>query len=201
MFNLRNSSPALLLLSSLTLGCGGGDQASHDESDHHADRAEGAGGEGHHAEGHHAEGEAEEHAEASDAPEPARVLEDGSRLFGSELDEARELTALGDVLAEPARFEGQVVKTSGEIVQVCQSMGCWMEMRADADSPGIRVPMAGHSFFLPRDLAGSQATVEGTVNVTPLSDEDREHLESEGATAAGQAISIEATGVLVAAAE
>ena len=50
---------------------------------------------------------------------------------------------------------------------------------------------------LPRDLAGSRATIEGTVQVAALSEEDRAHLESEGATAAGQDVSIEATAVLV----
>lgn len=141
-----------------------------------------------HASGHHGEGA---------APEPSRVLEDGSRLFGSEMSEEREVVPLGTILASPAEYEGQVVKTEGEIAQVCQQMGCWMELRADENSPGIRVPMAGHSFYLPRDLAGSRATIEGTVRVEALSPEEREHLESEGATATGQDVSIEATSVLV----
>lgn len=136
------------------------------------------------------------HAEASSAPEAARVMDDGSRLFGSELGEG-DVTPLAEILSAPDRFQGQVVKTEGEIAQVCQRMGCWMEIRADAESPGVRVPMAGHSFFLPRDVAGSRATIEGTVVVAALSDEEREHLESEGATAAGQNVSIEATGVVV----
>ncbi len=139
-----------------------------------------------------------EHEGEGAAPEPSRVMEDGSRLFGGEIDEAREVTPLAQILAAPAQYEGQVVKTEGEISQVCQAMGCWMELRADEQSPGIRVPMAGHSFFLPRDLAGSRATIEGTVHVAELSEEEREHLASEGATATDQDVSIEATGVLVA---
>lgn len=132
------------------------------------------------------------------APEPTRVMDDGARLFGGELDASREVTPLATILASPAQYEGQIVKTEGEISAVCQQMGCWMELRADAESPGIRVPMAGHSFFLPRDLAGSRATIEGTVRVAQLSEEEREHLASEGAAATDQDVSIEATGVLVA---
>jgi hypothetical protein len=141
----------------------------------------------------------EQHASSDEAaaPEPTRVLDDGSRLFGAEMDEAREVTPLADILGTPDRFSGQVVKTEGEIAAVCQSMGCWMEIRANAESPGVRVPMAGHSFFLPRDLSGQRATIEGTVQVAALSEEDRAHLESEGATAADQSVSIEATAVLV----
>lgn len=136
-------------------------------------------------------------ADESAPPEPTRVLADGSRLFGSDLSEGLEDTPLATILAEPDRFAGQVVKTTGEISAVCQSMGCWMELRADAESPGIRVPMANHAFFLPRDLAGARATIEGTVAVAELDEETREHLESEGAQAAGSSLSIEATGVLV----
>lgn len=130
-------------------------------------------------------------------PEPTRVLEDGSRLFGSELREDLEVTPLASIVESPERYEGQTVKTEGEIIQVCQAMGCWMELRADAQSPGVRVPMANHSFFLPRDVVGHRATIEGKVELEPLSEERRAHLEAEGATATADALSIEATGVVV----
>lgn len=170
----------------LAAGCGGSSNASASGSTSGADESE--------ATPAHAAGDEAE--EAPDAPEPARVLADGSRLFGSELSEM-DVTPLADITASPARFAGENVKTEGQIAQVCQSMGCWMEIRVDEDSPGIRVPMAGHSFFLPRDVAGSRATIQGTVTVAELSPEARAHLESEGATAAGGDLSIEATGVLV----
>lgn len=176
---MRHSS---ILLALALVACGGStDAASTDDAtDHHA------------ASGGEATGETEDAP-----PQPARVLADGSRLFGAELSEEREDTPLRAIMADPSQFDGQVVKTSGEISAVCQARGCWMELRADAESPGIRVPMANHSFFLPRDLAGSRATIEGTVSVTALDEETRAHLESEGAQAADSELSIEATGVLV----
>ena len=57
--------------------------------------------------------------------------------------------------------------------------------------------MAGHSFFLPRDLSGSRVTVEGTVVVAELDEETRAHLAEEGGEALDQDVSIEATAVLV----
>lgn len=174
---MKNAVVGISIICLALAGCGGS-TAQTAESEH-----------GEH--GHH------EHGESAAAPEPSRVLDDGSRLFGAEMDEAREVTPLADIVASPDRFAGQVVKTEGEIAAVCQSRGCWMEIRTDANSPGVRVPMAGHSFFLPRDLAGARATIEGTVQIAQLSDEDRAHLESEGATAADQDVSIEATAVLV----
>ncbi len=196
----RTMRISIFLAFLLAVGCGGsssggavadngaaGQEAASSGDEHHGE---------HHGEHHHGAHHGEHHAEAP--PEPSRVMDDGSRLFGGDLDAAREVTSLAEIIASPDQYEGQVVKTEGEIAQVCQAMGCWMEIRTDENSPGIRVPMAGHSFFLPRDLAGSRATIEGTVHVAALSDEEREHLASEGATATDQDVSIEATGVLVA---
>ncbi|MEQ8454545.1 MAG: DUF4920 domain-containing protein [Sandaracinaceae bacterium] len=136
---------------------------------------------------------------AADAP-AADEHPDGAgsaNHFGAALDESMPTTALADILAEPTRFEGQVVKTEGEVARVCQRMGCWMELRQDAESPGVRVPMAGHSFFLPRDCAGRRATMQGRVALRELSPEARAHLESEGAVATASALSIEASGVVL----
>src|SRR4051812_6962999 len=94
----------------------------------------------------------EEHAEAAPTgPQPSAVLPDGARQFGGALTDLAP-TALSQISASPASFDGQTVQTEGTIERVCQRMGCWMELRAEGTEP-IRVPMAGHSFFLPRDVA------------------------------------------------
>jgi len=128
---------------------------------------------------------------------PLRTLDDGTRVFGREMTQQAEMTALAAMMAEPGSYADRVVKTEGEIARVCARMGCWMELRADAGSPAIRVPMAGHSFFLPMDVAGRRATVEGRVSVRPLSAGMKQHLREEGAEATELALSIEATSVYV----
>lgn len=129
-------------------------------------------------------------------PEPERTLADGARVFGRELQDGVETVALAAISADPSAFAGRVVRTEGTIERVCQRMGCWMELRAENVEP-VRVPMAGHSYFLPRDVAGRPATVEGRVVVAPLSEGRRRHLEAEGAVATASALSIEATSVVV----
>lgn len=138
----------------------------------------------------------EHHAAPSTGPEPTKTLEGGARVFGRELSD-RQMVALASVMATPASYAGQTIKTEGTIAQVCQRMGCWMELRATDGGEAVRVPMAGHSFFLPRDVAGRRATVEGVVDVEELDAETQAHLREEGAQAAGQALQIEATGVIV----
>lgn len=129
--------------------------------------------------------------------EPAAEAEGTERVFGEAPDRARPLTPLASILAEPDRYRDQVVRTEGEIAQVCQRMGCWMELRESPEGPAVRVPMAGHRFFLPRDVAGRRAMLEGRVAMRALSQAEREHLESEGASATASALSISATGVVV----
>ncbi len=118
-----------------------------------------------------------------------------ARAFGQPLS-SNPLTPLAAITGAPNDFEGRTVKTEGTITQVCQRMGCWMELQAEG-TPPVRVPMAGHSFFLPRDVSGRPATVEGTVGLRTLSEAERAHLESEGATATARALEITASGVVV----
>lgn len=139
---------------------------------------------------------AEPTQEAEQEAEPAAEAEaEEQTQFGDELSD-RETTTLASITDDPQQFAGQVVKTEGEITQVCQRMGCWMEMRAEG-APAVRVPMAGHSFFLPRDASGRHATIEGEVALRELSDAEREHLASEGAQVVASALQINATGVVL----
>ncbi len=129
--------------------------------------------------------------EETQVPQPAGE----ERAFGQPLSPTPPIP-LASITGDPARFAGQTVKTEGTITQVCQRMGCWMELQAEG-TPPVRVPMAGHRFFLPRDVSGRLATIEGTVNLRELSEAERAHLESEGATATGRAMEIVAAGVVV----
>jgi hypothetical protein len=142
------------------------------------------------------QGEHEGHGSHDGQPQP-RPLADGSQAFGGDIDAAAETVTLASILASPDQFAGKTVKTQGEITQVCQRMGCWMELRGEPNTPAIRVPMAGHGFFLPRDVAGRRATVQGAVEVRELSEDDARHLEEEGAQAARQRVGIQATAVVV----
>ncbi|MEZ4256155.1 MAG: DUF4920 domain-containing protein [Polyangiales bacterium] len=135
-------------------------------------------------------------AEGAGGRAPVRTDASGSRVFGAELAANGTVIALADVVRDSAKYNGKVVRTEGTITKVCQAMGCWMEMRADG-APNVRVPTAGHSFFLPQDVAGHRVTVEGTVKVQPLDEETKKHLESEGAEATGNEVSIAATSIVV----
>lgn len=120
--------------------------------------------------------------------------EAGRRAFGAPLDPAVPEVALADVVAHPDQYRDALVRTRGTVVRVCQRMGCWMEMSAEG-TPAVRVPMAGHAFFLPRDAEGRPTEVQGRVRLLELTADARAHLASEGATAVSSALAIDASGV------
>lgn len=130
---------------------------------------------------------------------PAATTAAVEQAFGAPLVGDREPVALSAVINDPEAYTGQVVRTEGEISAVCQAMGCWMELR-DEQARAVRVPMAGHSFFVPRDVSGRRALVEGPLRVRPLSAAEREHLAAEGATATDVGLELSATSVVVRAA-
>ena len=97
-----------------------------------------------------------------------------------------ETTALSDVLANPARFSGQTIRTEGTVSAVCQAAGCWMRL-VDANNQQIHVRMHGHSFFIPRNAAGHRVRVQATV----LGGVPNGHCEQEANGQTGQQARLE----------
>jgi Domain of unknown function (DUF4920) len=124
------------------------------------------------------------------APAPA-----GERSFGAPPGQVDgPLLAVAEVMREPEPYLGKKVRCEGVVARVCQRAGCWLELSPDGKSDGLRVPMAGHSFFIPQDAIGQHAVVEGELSALPLKDSQRAHLESEGLKAIGP-LSLAATSV------
>jgi len=118
-----------------------------------------------------------------------------AQLFGAALDPSTPELSLAQLLAAPAEHAGKTVRTRGTIQRVCQRMGCWMELQGEGAPSAVRIPMADHAFFLPQNVVGRRAEIQGTVSVAALSADHKRHLESEGAQATNVNVSIAATGV------
>jgi hypothetical protein len=132
---------------------------------------------------------------------PARIQAPASvtaeRSFGAPFKLESAPLDVAQLLASPEPHLGKVVKCEGVVARVCERAGCWLELRArEGNGEGIRVPMAGHAFFIPQDAVGRAAVIEGQLTSRPLSDGERAHLESEGLKANGP-ISLVATSVVL----
>lgn len=136
-------------------------------------------------------GSAEPQGAAVDAVKPL-----SAKKFGSAITETTT-HSLATIVKDPAKFDGQTVRTEGRVIAVCQAMGCWMEIADDATQAHIK--MAGHSFLVPKDSKGHRAVVQGKISASPggdtcgAKDNCREAAEKE--TGALAKVEIEATGV------
>lgn len=141
-------------------------------------------------------GEAAKHAapnlEVDEANSPA-----ATRAFGAKLDQT-ESVSVSEVLSDPSKYLGSAIQCTGVVARVCERAGCWLELRGESDSQqiGLRVPMAGHAFFIPQDVVGRPARVEGTLTARELGAGERAHLEGEGLKAIGP-LALTATGVVI----
>jgi hypothetical protein len=113
------------------------------------------------------------------------------KKFGADITE-QSSTGIDALLRQPEKYTSKTVRTEGVVSAVCQSMGCWMEIRDEAGQAHIK--MAGHSFFVPKDASGHRAGVQGTVlSITTPKDECAS--EAEKQTGAVAKVEIVATGV------
>jgi Domain of unknown function (DUF4920) len=111
------------------------------------------------------------------------------KKFGTGITEKTN-TSLNDLMKEPGKFTEKTVRTEGVVSAVCQSMGCWMEIKDTAGQAHIK--MAGHSFFIPKAASGHRAVVQGKVL-----NAEKDHCTEEAEAQTGQVakVQLEATGV------
>lgn len=77
----------------------------------------------------------------------------------------------------PAQLEGKdsiEIKLIGNIDDVCQKKGCWMNVAID-DESAVFVKFKDYEFFVPKDAAGKEVIIEGMAYVDTTSVEELKH--------------------------
>tara|TARA_R110002094_G_scaffold136429_1_gene128111 strand:+ start:103 stop:603 length:501 start_codon:yes stop_codon:yes gene_type:complete len=101
--------------------------------------------------------------------------------------------------------ESVMVKVKGVVNQSCKVKGCWMKMDV-GDGQEMRVSFKDYGFFVPTNLAGETATIEGIAKITTTSVEDLKHFAQDGGQSEEEiaaitepevSISYVATGVII----
>ncbi|MDQ7816649.1 MAG: DUF4920 domain-containing protein [Melioribacteraceae bacterium] len=102
----------------------------------------------------------------------------GGEKYGKELT-LKEKTSVSAILSSPEKFDGQKVLVEGKILNVCQGMGCWIEVSGETEDEKIMVKVEDGVIVFPKDSKGKTALVEGIVaEVQPSNEEhhdDKEH--------------------------
>lgn len=75
------------------------------------------------------------------------------------------------IYAEPGKFLGKTVAVKGKITEVCQMMGCWMNLVDSASGKMIRIKVNDGEIEFPKNGAGKIAIAEGTLMKIELSKE------------------------------
>lgn len=121
-------------------------------------------------------------AEQQAAPTEANVY--GS---GFEEENVLSVTQLQDATASADSVNATV---TGEIVQSCQSKGCWMDVRL-ADNSTMKVTFRDYGFFLPvEDLKGKTVVFTGTAKREEVSVDDQRHYAEDAGKSASEIAAI-----------
>jgi hypothetical protein len=130
----------------------------------------------------------------SKSPSSTAAAGDSHAVVGAPIAASVPVVALATVVKDPAAYKGKSFVTTGTVTAVCQSMGCWMEIKDDASEAHIK--MAGEKFYVPKTSAGHKARVQGTL-VDVAGGEDAECAQEAAAQTGKQVakIQLEATGV------
>lgn len=89
----------------------------------------------------------------------------GAEKFGKGLT-LKESTPIGTILGAPDQYIGKMVQVKGTITEVCQMMGCWLQIQ-DGEK-GLRVKVKDGEIMFPKNGAGKKAVAEGLLKKIEL---------------------------------
>ena len=80
----------------------------------------------------------------------------------------KEPVPVTTVAASPENWVGKTVQVKGQVSEVCQMMGCWMNLVDPATGKMIRIKVKDGEIVFPKDAVGKMAIAEGTVSKNEL---------------------------------
>lgn len=112
-----------------------------------------------------------------------------NRSAGQETAYGDPISAEGAIPADqlPQLLAGQdsvQVKLVGTVLESCRNKGCWMKVAVDGEKP-MQVTFQDYGFFVPKDMQGQTAIMEGVAYTDTVSvDQLRHFAEDAGKSAA-----------------
>lgn len=109
-------------------------------------------------------------AKAPDSEQSALEKADPAGTYGKGVT-LTDTVMVSQILDNPEAYEGKAVLISGDVVDVCQKRGCWIEVSSDRPYESITVKVNDGEIVFPLSARGSQAVVEGVVERIELTQE------------------------------
>lgn len=82
----------------------------------------------------------------------------------------KESMPVAALVGHADEYAGKTVQVKGRVTQVCQMMGCWMELANDAGQH-VRIKVEDGVIEFPKDSAGKTAVAEGKFTKRELTKE------------------------------
>lgn len=103
---------------------------------------------------------------------PYLASSQGRTVYGKPLT-LQESVSVSEILRTPEVFKGKRVVVEGEISEVCQKKGCWINVRDPEGLGELRVKVEDDVIVFPKDAKGKRVKAEGIISVTVLTEEER----------------------------
>ncbi|NQV52463.1 MAG: DUF4920 domain-containing protein [Flavobacteriales bacterium] len=101
--------------------------------------------------------------------------------FGSEITDEGAIE-VNEAPVQLGEMDSVDLKVVGRIEKVCQVKGCWMTM-GYGEGESMHVSFRDYGFFVPKNIDGKDAVIDGTLYMETTSIEDLKHYaEDEGLT-------------------
>jgi len=75
--------------------------------------------------------------------------------------ELKQRTAIADLEKKPGDFVGKTVQVRGRITEVCEKMGCWMNLVDPDSNAKVRIKVKDGEIVFPKEAIGRMAVAEG----------------------------------------
>src|SRR5436190_11337226 len=81
-------------------------------------------------------------------------------------------TPLAQIEAQPGKYIGKIVQVRGRVTEVCQAMGCWMNIVDPIGERSIRIKVNDGEIVFPQSSVGKLAVAEGKLVKLELTREE-----------------------------
>ncbi|MCB0665616.1 MAG: DUF4920 domain-containing protein [Saprospiraceae bacterium] len=104
--------------------------------------------------------------------------EDKYQSFGDEINPESAIS-VANLLAALEGQDSVQAKVEGQINNVCQVKGCWMNISDESVQDPVFVQFKDYAFFVPKDAAGKNVIIEGIAYREMTSVEDLQHFAKD----------------------
>ncbi len=75
--------------------------------------------------------------------------------------ELKQQTPIAELEKKPGDYVGKTVQVRGRVTEVCEKMGCWMNLVDPATSARVRIKVKDGEIVFPKEAVGRIAVAEG----------------------------------------